>query len=71
MFNVFNAVIINARQTVLQYNSPADPNTLRNNQYGTDGTLNTARITPVNAGAGAATGAQAMRTIQAQIRFTF
>jgi hypothetical protein len=70
-FNVFNAVVINARITAIQYNSPADPTTIRNNQYNADGTLNTARLTPATAGAGAATGAQAMRTVQAQIRFSF
>jgi hypothetical protein len=71
MFNVFNTVVINARTTQIQYNTPADPATIRNNQYLADGTLNTARLTPANAGAGAATAAQAMRTVQAQIRFTF
>jgi hypothetical protein len=70
-FNVLNTVVFNARTTAIQYNSPADPNTIRNNQYNADGTLNTARLTPATAGAGAATGAQAMRTIQAQIRFQF
>jgi hypothetical protein len=68
---VFNAVIINARSTAIQYSSPAAPTTVTNNQYTADGTLNTARLKPSNAGAGAATGAQAMRTMQAQIRFTF
>ena len=70
-FNVFNAVIYNARLTAIQYNNPADPTTIRNNQFNADGTLNTARLTPATAGAGAATGAQAMRTLQLQIRFTF
>jgi hypothetical protein len=45
--------------------------TIRNNQYNPDDSLNTARLTPANAGAGAATGAQAMRTIQMQLRFMF
>ncbi len=71
MFNVFNAVVINARSTAIQYSSPAAPTTVTNNQYNADGTLNTARLKPSNAGAGAATGAQAMRTMQAQIRFSF
>jgi hypothetical protein len=70
-FNLFNAAVINARQTLVQYNTPADPTTIRNNQYNADGSVNTARLTPVNAGAGAATGAQAMRSLQAQIRFIF
>jgi hypothetical protein len=70
-FNVLNAVVINARQQVIQYNSPADPTTIRNNEYNADGTINTARLTPQTAGAGAATAAQAMRSLQAQLRFTF
>ena len=65
LFNAFNAVVFNARTTI-QYNTPADPTTIRNNQYNPDGSLNTARLTPANAGAGAATGAQAMRTVQMQ-----
>jgi hypothetical protein len=70
-FNVLNTVVFNARQTLIQYNSPADPTTIRNNQYNADGTVNAARLTPQAAGAGAATGAQAMRALQAQLRFTF
>jgi hypothetical protein len=70
-FNLFNTVVYNARATAIQYNSPADPNTIRNNQYNADGSLNQARLTPATAGAGAATGAQAMRTMQVQIRFQF
>jgi hypothetical protein len=70
-FNVFNAIVINARQQLIQYNSPSDPTTIRNNQYNADGTINTARLTPQTAGAGAATAAQAMRSLQLQLRFTF
>ena len=71
LFNAFNAVVFNARTTGIQYNTPADPTTIRNNQFNPDGSLNAARLTPANAGAGAATGAQAMRTIQMQLRFMF
>ena len=42
-----------------------------NNQFNADGTLNTARSKPNNSGFGAATGAQAMRNVQAQLRFQF
>ena len=70
-FNVLNTVVFSARSTGLQYNNPADPNTLRNPQYNADGTLVATRLTPQTAGAGAVTGAQALRTLQAQIRFTF
>ncbi len=70
-FNLFNNVIYNARSTTVQYNSPADPTTIRNNQYNADGSLNSARLKPNAAGAGAATGAMMMRTLQAQVRFYF
>jgi hypothetical protein len=71
LFNVFNSVVINARQAQLQLNSPADPTTARNNQFNADGSLNSTRIRPTSAGFGAASGAQAMRTVQVQLRFTF
>ena len=71
IFNVFNTVVFNARQNVIQYTSPAANTTVTNPQYNADGSLNTARLTPANAGAGAATGAQAMRSMQAQLRFYF
>ena len=44
---------------------------VQNPQYHADGSLNPARLTPRNAGFGAATGAQNMRNLQAQIRFQF
>jgi hypothetical protein len=71
LFNVFNAVVYNARQSTIQYSSPAASTTVTNNQYLADGSLNQARLTPANAGAGAASGAQAMRSLQAQLRFYF
>ena len=70
-FNVLSSVVFNARQTLIQYNNPADPTTVRNSQYNADGSLNTARLKPANAGVGAVTGAQAMRTMQAQLRLYF
>ena len=70
-FNVFNSVVINARQNQLQLNNPSDPTTIRNTQYNADGSLVSTRLTPANAGFGAATGAQAMRTVQMQLRFMF
>ena len=45
--------------------------TLQNNQYNADGTLNPTRLKPKNAGFGAATGAQDMRNLQLQLRFSF
>ena len=71
MFNVLNAAVINAVNNTIQYNSPAAPTTVTNNQFNADGTLNAARLTPQTAGSGAATGAQAMRALQAQLRFQF
>jgi hypothetical protein len=71
LFNVFNSVVINARSTTLTYNSPATSSTITNNQFLADGSLNPARLTPATAGGGAATGAQAMRTVQMQLRFMF
>jgi len=69
-FNAFNTVVINARQSQIQYNSPTDL-TIRNPQTLADGSINPARLTPRTAGFGAATGAQAMRSVQLQIRLAF
>ncbi|MEO7274302.1 MAG: hypothetical protein ABIX28_23615, partial [Vicinamibacterales bacterium] len=70
MFNAFNTVIINGRQTQIQYNSPTDL-TLRNSQFLADGSVDPNRLTPRNAGFGAATGAQNMRNLNIQVRFQF
>ncbi len=70
IFNALNTVIINGRQTQVQYNSPTDL-TLRNSQFLADGSLDPNRLKPNQAGFGAATGAQAMRNIQLQLRFSF
>jgi hypothetical protein len=70
MFNALNTVMINARQTQIQYNSPTDL-TLRNSQTRADGSIDPARLTPRTAGFGAATGAQTMRNVQVQLRFAF
>jgi len=69
-FNVFNIVVINARNTNVMYRSPTDQ-TILNSQYLPDGTLDPTRLQPKNAGFGAATGAQPMRNMQLQIRFGF
>jgi len=70
-FNVFNIAVINAVNNTMQLASPAAASTVTNNQFLSTGALNTGRITAQNAGFGAATGALPMRTLQAQIRFTF
>jgi hypothetical protein len=70
VFNALNTVVYNARVTQLQLNSPTDQ-TVRNAQHLPDGSIDPNRLTPRNAGFGAVTGAQAMRSVQAQIRFAF
>ena len=70
VFNVFNASIISARQATLQMNNPTDQ-VIQNSQFNADGTVNAARLAPKNAGFGAATGAQANRSVQLQLRFLF
>ncbi len=69
-FNAFNAVVINGRSTTINYNSPTDL-TVRNSQTLADGSIDPARSTPRTAGFGAATGAQALRSFQMQLRFAF
>jgi hypothetical protein len=82
VFNALNAVVWNARQTQLQLRSPTDL-TVRNPQYvvnGSDTTLapganptvlNSSRLLTTSAGFGAVTGAQAMRSLQLNIRYSF
>jgi len=54
----------------MQMASPTNQ-TIVNSQYLADGTLDPNRLLPRNAGFGAATGAQALRTMQLQFRFGF
>jgi hypothetical protein len=70
VYNLFNTVIWNGQSTSAQFNSPTDQ-TLRNNQFNADGTLNQSRLKPQSAGFGAATGALDMREVQLQLRFQF
>jgi hypothetical protein len=77
-YNVFNTAIITGRQTQIQFNSPTDQ-TIRNSQFLADGTLDPNRLTPRNAGFGAAnnwstannSNGQYQRFIQFQARFQF
>jgi hypothetical protein len=69
-FNAFNIVNINGRNTTINYTSPTDL-TILNSQYNADGTIPSNRLLPRNAGFGAATGAEALRSFQAMIRFSF
>jgi hypothetical protein len=63
-------VVINDRNFTVQYRSPTDQ-TVLNPQYLSSGQLDPSRLTPRNAGFGAATGAQALRNLQLQLRFGF
>ena len=56
-FNVFNSYVITGRSTTVQFRTPTDL-TVLNPQYNADGTLVSNRLTPRNAGFGAATTAQ-------------
>jgi hypothetical protein len=72
MFNAFNNVIFNGRSTNMQLGTYTGNNeTITNNQYNADGTLNQNRLLPNNAGFGAVTGAQALRVVTARINFQF
>jgi hypothetical protein len=63
-------VIINARSTTATFNNPTSM-TLANSQFNADGTIASGHSLPQNAGFGAATGAQAMRSIQLELRIGF
>ena len=51
--------------------SPSDPLTVVNLPFNADGSLNTSRSLPKNAGFGVANTYLNPRTVQAQIRFSF
>ena len=70
MYNAFNTVVYSGRQTQLQLVSPTNQ-TVRNPQFLADGTNDPNRFKTTSAGFGAVTGAQALRTVQAQVRFSF
>jgi hypothetical protein len=70
MFNAFNTVIYNSVQTNLQLVSPTNQ-TVRNPQHLPDGSVDPDRLLPNDAGFGAVTGAQALRSAQVQVRFSF
>jgi hypothetical protein len=70
MFNALNTVVYSGRNTTMNIQSLSDP-TVTNAQYDDAGELVSTRIRPADAGFGAATGAFAVRSMQAQIRFQF
>jgi hypothetical protein len=69
-FNAFNVLVYNGRQATLQLVSPTNQS-VRNNQYNADGSLNSSRLQPQQAGFGAASTAQPMRSMQLQVKFIF
>ena len=69
-FNVFNIVNYSGRSTTMQMNNPT-AQTVQNFQYNADGSINDSRTRPQNAGFGAVSSAQAMRSTQLQVRFRF
>jgi hypothetical protein len=70
IFNAFNTVIYNNRESNVIFRSPTDL-TIVNSQYLPDGTIDPNRLTPRTAGFGAATSAQPLRNLQLQVRFQF
>jgi hypothetical protein len=70
LFNAFNTVVFDRAVTQLQLTNPT-AQTIRNNQFLADGSLNPLRVRPRDAGFGAANRALNMRTVQVQLRFRF
>jgi hypothetical protein len=70
VFNAFNAVVIDQRNSTVTYVSPTNL-TVVNNQFNADGSLNSSRSKPNNSGFGAATRAMPLRNVQVQVRFQF
>jgi hypothetical protein len=69
-FNAFNVLVYNGRQTQLQLTNPTDQG-VRNSEFLADGSVDPGKTQPKNAGFGAVTSAQDMRTIQLTFRFSF
>ena len=69
-YNVLNAAYVTGRSTTVQFRSPTDQ-TVVNNQYNADGTLNQNRLKPNQAGFGAVNGTTGPLNIQLQLRFSF
>ena len=70
MFNALNQAIATSRNRQMQLTSPTDPITAVNLPYDASGALRPNFSLPKNAGFGVATGYQAPRSLQAQIRFS-
>jgi hypothetical protein len=70
VFNAPNQALITGRNTTVSLSSPTN-GTQMNLPFGADGNLIASRSQPKNAGFGVASGYQAPRTVQMQIRFSF
>jgi hypothetical protein len=70
MYNALNSAFWTSRNTTVQFNNPT-AQTVVNNQYLADGTLDPNRLKPNAAGFGAANNTNAPRTFQLQLRFSF
>jgi hypothetical protein len=70
VFNAFDTVVYSAVNTTLDLVSPTNQ-TVRNAQFLPDGTVDPTRVRVANAGFGAVTNAQPLRSVQLQARFTF
>jgi len=71
MFNLPNASTVTARNTTVNLVNPTDPVTATNLPFDANGNLVDARARPRGAGFGVATGYQAARSLQGQVRFSF
>jgi hypothetical protein len=70
IFNAPNSAIITGRNATMQVQSPLDA-TKTNLPFNADGTVNTNRSLPKNAGFGVANAYQLPRRVQMQVRFSF
>jgi hypothetical protein len=71
LYNAFNAVVFNARNTQMNIASLATSSVATNLPYDDGGNLIESRIRPSTAGFGVATGAAAARSAQLTVRFQF
>jgi hypothetical protein len=71
VFNLFNQAAVTARNTTVQFASPAAPTAATNLPFDASGNVIDARSRPRGAGFGVATGYQDPRTVQVQLRVSF
>jgi hypothetical protein len=69
-FNALNTVVFSSRNSTVTYDNPTSQN-VKNSETLADGSVDPTRLIPQTAGFGAVTAAQAMRSMQLQIRFGF